>query len=938
MKSWHAFASCLIAVFAIGDPANAIAEDSDAEDSGAQSYLVDGAHDQKISPEQLSFFESKIRPVLIRECYSCHSNQTGNARGGLRLDTRQLTAIGGDGGPAVVPGDLDASLLWAAITYDGYEMPPNRQLSPSIIEDFRQWIEMGAPDPRQTKIGEIKSTITDEDIKQAKQSFWAYQQPQPHDAPDVSHTQWPRGEIDKFVLARLESNGLDPTPDADGLSFLRRLTFDLVGLPPTLTQQNRFEKQWKADPDRAIELWTDHLLGSDQFGERWGRHWLDVVRYAESTGRGVNMTYPHAWRYRDFVIDSFNKDKPYDQFVQQQIAGDLMPADSDQQWTENLVATSFLALGAKNLNEQNPVQFAADLADEQIDATTRVFLGQSVACARCHDHKFDPIPQTDYYALAGVFSGMKTYFGNPPSEFGAIRTAQLKRTSSLILLPTNDANPFDKRYSDSELEDLKQQIRDKQSEMASLGGRGGSGNSLMQRLRLTNEISGLSAKLAVVDADGQPRSYCMGVQDPQSPQNVRVLVRGEIDAPGQVVQRGFPQVLCSTTTDIPSDETGRLQLARWMGSRDNPVAARVMVNRVWQKLFGQGIVGSLENFGATGDQPSHPQLLDRLAVDFMDQDWSVKSLVRQIVNSRAYRMGTDFDQSAFELDPNNRLLWRNSPRRLDSEAIRDTMLMVAGQLNLDRPRGSEVAKAGYVRVRDGVLGDGREVVRQRVSAMVSERAQGDRRDTLRNRFGSRSGARGRFGSSGRSRDSMGRNTTGRDTTMGRRTSSVRPSQEDFANAINKATNMLDMEEATYRSVYLPIVRDELPRSMEVFDFADPSAIIGARETSNTANQALYLMNNDFVIDQCDRLARGLTIKQESVSDQIETAFRLIYGRPPESDERRYVASFYRSFSSSLSSDFRASDFRVSGNRDAATQTLSAICQSLFASAEFRYLD
>ena len=263
----------------------------------------------------------------------------------------------------------------------------------------------------------------------------------------MTNSSWPKTDIDHFILAELENSSLEPAGDAEAYKVLRRLCFDLIGLPPTPEQIKSFAEKWKHNPDRAVAFVVDRLLEKDQFGERWGRHWLDVVRYAESTGREVNMTYPHAWRYRDYVIDSFNDDKPFDQFVQEQIAGDLLPTKADEEWAENLVATTFLAMGPKNVNEQNRVQFAADVVDEQIDATTRVFLGTSVACARCHDHKFDAIPQTDYYALAGVFSNMTTYFGNPPSEFGTFTTPQRKRDSSLILLPVDDPNPFDKRYS-----------------------------------------------------------------------------------------------------------------------------------------------------------------------------------------------------------------------------------------------------------------------------------------------------------------------------------------------------------------------------------------------------------------------------------------------------------------------------------------------------------
>ncbi|MEM6364799.1 MAG: PSD1 and planctomycete cytochrome C domain-containing protein, partial [Planctomycetota bacterium] len=776
-----------------------------------------------ITPEQEKFFETKIRPVLVRECYGCHSDQAGNVRGGLRLDTRELTHIGGGSGPAVVPGEPSESLLFTAMTHEDFEMPPRRKLSDAIINDFRRWIEMGAPDPRVSNVAEIQSSIDESDIEAAKRDFWAYQPPKQTQPPRVIDLSWPRGEIDRHVLARLEDADLPPADDASSLTVLRRLCFDLIGLPPTPVQIDYFSSIWETDPERAIEHVVDRLLDQPQFGERWGRHWLDVVRYAESTGREVNMTYPHAWRYRDYVIDSFNDDKPFDRFVQEHIAGDLLPASNDQQWSEQLVATTFLAMGAKNLNEQNRVQFQADLVDEQIDATSRVFLGMSVACARCHDHKFDAIPQSDYYALAGVFGSMETYFGVPPSKYGSFTTAQTKRTSSLIRLPIDDPNPFDPQYSKSELAKLESQIEDTMREMSEFR-RNNSGDSnaaaaLRQRLQKLNQLSELSAKLAVVDSNGNPISYCMGVQEKHAAKDARLLVRGEIDQPSQSVSRGFPQVLCRTPVVIDRDESGRLQLARWIGSDDNTLTARVMVNRIWQQLIGNGLVTSTENFGVTGSPPSHPALLDHLALEFVDSGWSVKSMIRQIATSRTYRMASTFHPEHHQADPDNALIWRANPRQLDAEAVRDSMLAISGQLQRQRPRGSVVAEAGYMRVRDGSLEDPREVARRAFDAMRQRRPvmmtglNGRGSGTNRGFGGSAMGAGGMTSRFGNSRRGVGNPSMG----------------ESVQDVIRKAQNQLDMEDANFRSVYLPIVRDAVPRALEVFDFADASTVTGTRE-------------------------------------------------------------------------------------------------------------
>ena len=280
---------------------------------------------------------------------------------------------------------------------------------------------MGAPDPRVNQLTPIQASVTAEDIATAKENFWAYQKPVKISPPTVKIKSWPQGEIDQFVLSKLEQAELTPSSDAESHDVLRRLTYDLIGLPPTIAQIDYFEREWNRNPQAAVAYVVDRLLESDHFGERWGRHWLDVARYGESSGRSVNMTYPQAWRYRDYVISSFNEDKPFDEFVVEQLAGDLLPVNTDEEFAENLVATTFLAIGSKNVNESNRVQFAADLVDEQVDATTRVFLGTSVSCARCHDHKFDPIPQSDYYALAGIFQSTKTFYGNPSPTLGISR-------------------------------------------------------------------------------------------------------------------------------------------------------------------------------------------------------------------------------------------------------------------------------------------------------------------------------------------------------------------------------------------------------------------------------------------------------------------------------------------------------------------------------------
>ena len=858
---------------------------------------------EKLTQSQEEFFETKIRPVLIRECYGCHSNKSGNVRGGLRLDTKERTLIGGATGPAIVPGNVEESWLYNAITHQDFEMPPKRKLSQSVIDDFRKWIEMGAPDPRINTITKINSKITKEDIQQAKYSFWAYQEPVKATPPAVDDASWPRSEIDRFILAKLEQAELKPAADAEPWKVLRRLSFDLVGLPPTPEQINSFTIAWKRNPEQAVASVVDRLLETDQYGERWGRHWLDVARFAESTGREVNMTFPQAWRYRDYVIDSFNDDKPFDRFIQEQIAGDLLPIKTDEQWTENLIATTFLAIGAKNLNEQNRVQFAADVVDEQIDVTTRVFLGMSVACARCHDHKFDAIPQADYYAMAGIFQSMKTYFGNPQSsEYGSYSGAQEKQTSTLMILPTDDPNPFDARYSQSDLQAIKDEMISKRREMAQSRRSGGNGGANAQRQRIVfqNSMAVLSAKLGSVDESGRPLTFSMGVQERDEPSDAKILVRGEIDQPAQVVARGFPSVITDGPTEIRSKSSGRLELARWIGSDQNPLTARVMVNRIWLHLIGKGIVTSTENFGTTGQMPSHPELLDHLAVRFMESGWSVKSVIQEIVTSRIYRVASTFNEKHHEHDPDNALVWHANPRRLDAEAIRDAMLSISGEIDHGRPRASVVAEAGFTRVQNGQLGT---LGPGMSGASTGGQSNGENQQGNRQRPG-RPG-QGEFRPGGRSGGPMAGGPRG-------------PG--------GRIQNPLDMESAKFRSVYLPIIRDEEPRSLDVFDLADSSTITGQRESSNTANQSLYMMNNPFVIQQSRAVAARLASASSRPSEQIEQAFLLTYGRLPTPEERSATSAFVRQFSPSTDA------------RDRGPATMAALCQSLFASAEFRYVD
>ncbi len=635
-----------------------------------------------ITPEQEQFFEAKIRPVLVTHCGKCHASTAEKLRGGLRLDSREGLRLGGDSGPAIVPGQPDESLLLRAIRYrdEDLRMPPKGKLPDAVVADFEAWIRMGAPDPR-TGPASTPAGRTSADLAKGRE-FWSFRPPKKSAPPSVKRTDWPRGDIDRFLLAALEARGLAPVADADRPRLLRRVTFDLIGLPPTPEELDAFLAD---DSPDAFAKVVDRLLASPRFGERWGRHWLDVARYAESSGK-TNFSYPQAWRYRDWAIASFNADKPYDRFVREQIAGDLLPAADDRERAEQIIATGFLALGSKAHDAENRGQFVLDVVDEQIEATTRAFLGLTVACARCHDHKIDPIPQRDYYALSGIFRSTQTCSGTLAGVFPNFNASPLIELPPGANVPS--AVPALTREQRAAMEDrLAALVRERDAIPP--------GEANRDRLRRANSmLSTLRHRLLIDRPGGSPRAFAMGARERDEAVDSPLYVRGELDQPGEVVPRGLVRVLCDdSSASIPSG-SGRRELADWLASPSNPLTARVIVNRVWLHLFGRGLVPTPDNFGAAGARPSHPELLDTLAVEFMNDGWSIKGLIRRIVLSRAYGLDSAHDPRNFEADPDNALVWRMSKLRLEAEAVRDALLFVGGRLANGPPAGSAVARAG----------------------------------------------------------------------------------------------------------------------------------------------------------------------------------------------------------------------------------------------------
>jgi hypothetical protein len=896
---------------------------------------------------QVAFFEKNIRPVLVDKCYKCHSSESTKVKGGLLLDTRESIRAGGDTGPAVVPGDVKASLLMKALRWEDKDlkMPPEKdggKLPEAVIANFEKWIAMGAPDPRDRGGNVVRKSM---DIEKAKQEQWTYQKPKAAPAPAVKDTAWPRTEVDRFLLAAQEAKGLHPGGDADRRTLLRRVYFDLVGLPPTPAQIEAFVQDKSPN---ALAKVVDALLASPQFGERWGRHWLDTARFAESTGKERNFTFPEAWRYRDWVIGAVNADKPYNQFIIEQIAGDLLPAKDSAERDAHIVATGFLAVGPKGLNERNKEVFRMEIVDDQIDTTTRAVLGLTVACARCHDHKFDPVPTKDYYALAGIFRSTNTYFGTegmkqnrngtslvaltpPPASAGAVAPAtgnspapvtaapaapvpvsaqtaptaaaattkpeipaaiagDTKKARRFANLPPEKRAALLARFGNgvppSAIDNAKKNAPDATAgngNAASAAAPEKSGPTLppalannpaiaerfanlpnAQKRRLLEKLAknpntkfgqgkgqtGQGAPAGATAPNSSKGPQAMGVAD-GSVSNAAILIRGEVDSRGDVAPRGFVSVLSNGPAPaLPPNASGRLELAQWLTSTENPLTARVMVNRVWQHLFGEGLVRTADNFGATGEAPSNAALLDTLAVQFMRDGWSLKKLVRSLVLSRSYQLSSAPNAKGMEVDPDNRLVWRATPRRLEAEVIRDAMLAASGTIDLKPLHGSVVANVG-----DGYIGRG-----------------------------------------------------------------LRP--ESFTDV-----------KANYRSVYLPVVRDFVPEAMDIFDFAEPSLVVATRDVTNVPGQALYLLNNDFVREQATAMAkRVMETPNLTAPQRIALAYQMALSRPPTETERARAEAYLAEAASDLQPGGQRAD-----TNEGAVKSWSTFCQALFACAEFRYL-
>ncbi|MEO7678702.1 MAG: PSD1 and planctomycete cytochrome C domain-containing protein [Verrucomicrobiota bacterium] len=882
----------------------------------------------------LEFFEKKIRPLLVDNCYKCHSQQSEKVKGGLLLDSKESVLKGGDTGPALIPGNVEKSLLVKAVRYadENLQMPPKgKKLSAEQIADLEAWIKLGAPDPR------VESSKSNVQSTKSGKNHWAFQPIKNAPIPPVKNKRWTRSPVDNFILAKLEAKGIAPSPAADKQALLRRATFDLTGLPPTGAEVDQFLRDKSTN---AFASAVDRLLASPRYGERWGRHWLDIARYADTKGYlagNQERKFAYSYTYRDYVIRAFNEDLPYDKFLLQQIAADRLELGEDK---SPLAGLGFLTLGRQFLGNIH------DITDDRIDVVTRGTMALTVACARCHDHKFDPIPTKDYYSLYGIFASShepeeKPFLGFSPPEklhaeylaektkrdgavksfreqksadilstlrlrsgeflLAAFETQQLadkskaetlarerkldpgvvQRWVSSLAVWSNATNPifapwfafatipasnftaqakvttatlpektflnpvvldaftnapasikevserYGKIFADTEklwrdsiataatntvavaVTSLTNAPRESLREILysadappNLGNVDGIFDiPSIERLR---ELRRQVAELDAVHPGAPPRA--MSLADNATPNNVHVFVRGNPGNQGAEVPRHFLSVLSSDNPKPFEKGSSRLELAQAIASKENPLTARVLVNRVWLHHFGKGLVSTPSDFGVRSEPPSHPELLDFLAWNFMEQGWSLKKLHRQIMLSSAYQQSSDENPVSAKVDPENKLLWHMNRQRLDFEELRDSLLAVADKL---------------------------------------------------------------------------------DPTAGGH--SVDIVSEPFSNR---------------RSVYGFIDRQNLPGIFRTFDFANPDTSSPQRFFTTVPQQALFLLNNGFVVDQ----AKGLTAntnfaKAPRDEARVDFLYEKIFQRNPDKTELKAAEQFLKTQATIASNSF-----------------------------------
>ena len=826
-----------------------------------------------------AFFDSKVLPILQQRCFECHSHGT-KIKGGLALDSRSGWAEGGDNGPAIKPGQLEESLVIKAVRYvdSEFEMPPKAKLPASEIAILEEWVKLGAHDPRTAGAGKQKKGI---DLAEGRK-FWAFQPVSNPKPPLVKDTAWPVDSLDHFILKPLEAKGIKPVGDADRYTWLRRVSLDLTGLPPTAQEIESFSKDSSSD---AYANAVDRLLNSKAYGERWARHWLDLTGYADMMGTSNAVFAEHAWRYRDYLINAFNADKPFDEFVREQIAGDLMPAKSTEDHAQKIIATGFLMVGDIEIVNPDKAKMETDHIDSQMIKIGQTFMGMTLGCVRCHDHKFDPIGVDDYYGIAGMLRSSPSSHKMPNmGVWSTINSTALPETPAQLaarkkLEAENEQRVASLKVEQKKLTDEKATVA---KQLAAIGKptvpspqvaaatdnaqrdiktnadtKPATGKDALTKRR--DEIDAQLKKLADTInhaeffKDKTPRAFAMS--DGPQPADMPIYVRGNPYAPSNVVPRGTLRVASwDKFPAIPAGQSGRLQLADWLADKRNPLTARVTVNRIWQKLFATGIVPSVDYFGTRGDVPTNPELLDHLATRFMRGGWSQKAFLRSLVLSRAYRLSSSNDALAMKLDPENKLFWRMNRQRIDAEAMRDSMLAISGEL---------VSDSG-----------GPALVLEEPENCGALALKGVNPPNYKH-------------------------------------SKPRPSQ-DFE-----------------RTLYLPVLRGGTAgpdRLRAFFDFVDPAGTAGQRNQTVVPTQSLFLLSNDLLRKRATKLADHFIAAEPNEMARLEALWLRVLNRPITSTEREDATAFLGNVEPLIKT--------VKGRPALESIKWRELCHSLLASNEF----
>ncbi|RLS79774.1 MAG: DUF1553 domain-containing protein [Planctomycetota bacterium] len=807
-------------------PVNQVSDDDSVPPQGASAPEPE-TETPAFNAEQLRQFETHVRPILDEHCLKCHGSTKQWAS--LRLDSRDAILKGGDSGPAAVAGEPNESLLIRAVRHDdeNLKMPQDDKLTDAQIEILSSWVKSGLAFP----------AVSAASKRHRDPNHWAFISPAEVAIPPVQNSAWPQSDLDRFVLARLEAEGLSPAPKADKQALIRRVTFDLTGLPPAPAEISAFLHDER--PEAYPEL-IERLLSSPAYGERWGRHWLDIARYADSNGLDENVAHGNAWRYRDYVVRSFNADKPFDQFIREQLAGDQLEASSDELRNELLTATGFLSIGPKVLAEVNMPKMRMDIVDEQIDTVGRVFLGMTFGCARCHDHKFDPIDTADYYGLAGIFKSTRTM--DTYTKVAKWHEHPLKSAEATQMQADYEAQVAAKKMAiETTVKSADEALQASLPDGAILPESKESQYPEETRTTLTK----LREELAALEKAPPELPTSMGVTEDEIV-DVPIHVRGNPSRLGDVVPRHVPAVMKGPEMPgFSGQHSGRRELAEWLVNDHHPLTSRVLVNRVWRWHFGRGLVASADNFGLLGEKPSHPELLDWLAKEFIHRKWSLKEMHRVILLSNTYQQNTHVSSEAATADPDNRLWSRFPVRRLAAEEIRDSLLFVSGQL--DATMGGSLLK---VKNR-GYLFDHTSI----------------------------------------------------DTT-------------DYNSA--------------RRSLYLPVIRNNVFEMFQLLDFPDPAVPTGDRATTTVAPQALMMMNSDFVMQAADALAGRVLTTDSTDSERVKEIYVTCLGREPSNEEISQDLQLIKDTLQTFSSDARS-------DKDRLTAAWSVACQVVLASSEFVYL-